>query len=133
MYFVPKNCASSRSRGRNYDHVDVKYRTIFRGIRNLHIYCLLLPKSCVSCFIELNPEKGTSFRRSRKSTVKSHVKELVLYNFIRDFRWVYKRGGGGLYIYNTFIVRHNKCGMYLKHIYKTLIRREQQERNRTIM
>ena len=51
MYFVPKNCASSRSRGRNYDHVDVKYRTIFRGIRNLHIYCLLLPKSCVSCFI----------------------------------------------------------------------------------
>ena len=119
MYFVPKNCASSRSRGRNYDHVDVKYRTIFRGIRNLHIYCLLLPKSCVSCFIELNPEKGTSFRRSRKSTVKSHVKELVLYNFIRDFGWVYKRGGG--YIRGAY--KLNKKN-WVERRHKTCLRNE---------
>ena len=28
-------------------------------------------------------------------TIRSHVKTLGLYNFIRDFGWVYKWGGGG--------------------------------------
>ena len=83
------------------------------------------------------------------NTVKSL---LGLYNFIRGFKWAYKRGvyirvGSNKrnkknvserrdktylrnelkltyhyilsYIYNTFIVRHNKRRTYLKNVYKT--------------
>ena len=35
--------------------------------------------------------------------------------------------------YNTFIVRHNKRRKYFKNIYKTFMRLEQLERNRTKM
>ena len=80
-------------------------------------------------------------------TVKSHFKALGLYNFIRGFGWAFKRGVGALeaelknvleqrdktylrnefrltyyflsYIYNTFIMRHNKRRIYFKNMYKT--------------
>ena len=88
-------------------------------------------------------------------TVKSHVKALGFYNFIRGFGWACTRGGlypGGhisriknmfrndetrfiwdkmhtitfrVTLYNTFIVRHNKQRMYFKNICKTLMRLEQ--------
>ena len=31
----------------------------------------------------------------KRNTIKSHIKALGLYNFIRGVGWAYKRGGGG--------------------------------------
>ena len=46
--------------------------------------------------------QDTHLNPSVSNTVKSHVKALGLYNFIKGFVWVYKRegggGGGGAYI-----------------------------------
>ena len=52
-------------------------------------------------------DQNTVQDSGKRNTVKSHIKALGLYNFIRDFGWANKRGGGA-YIRGLY-KRNKKC------------------------